>query len=56
MFGAVGMFFGILLGAFGLFMVFFFPSVGEHQDENFTVAGVVIGVISIVVSFFLIFY
>lgn len=56
MFGVLGFVFGILLGAFGLFMVFFFPSVGEHQEESFTIAGIVMGIISLVIAFFLIFY
>jgi len=56
MFGVWGIFFGILLGFFGIFMVFFFPNVGEHQDENFAVSGIVIGIVSLVIAFFLLFF
>jgi hypothetical protein len=56
MFGILGFFIGILLGAFGLFMVVFFPNTQEHQAESFTVAGIVIGIISLVIGFLLIFF
>ena len=56
MFGIWGPVFGILLGAFGLFMVFFFPNAQEHQDENFTISGIVMGIVALVASFFLIFF
>ena len=56
MFGVLGLIVGILLGAFGLFMVFFFPSVSEHQSNEFAISGIVIGIISLVISFLLIFF
>lgn len=56
MFGWIGVLFGILLGAFGLFMVFFFPNVTEHQQEEFSISGIIIGIISLVASYFLIFF
>ncbi len=56
MFGVIGIIVGILLGAFGLFMVFFFPTASEHQPEEFTIAGIIMGVVCLAASFFLIFY
>ena len=56
MFGVLGIFAGILLGAFGLFMVFFFPNTSEHQSEEFTIAGIIMGIACLALSFFLIFY
>ncbi len=56
MFGIWGIVLGIILGAFGLFMVFFFPHETMHQTEEFGVSGIVIGIISLVASSFLIFF
>ena len=56
MFGFVGFFLGILSAAFGLFMILFFPSIQEHQDENFTISGIVIGIVCLVIGFVLMFY
>jgi hypothetical protein len=56
MFGLLGFLAGVLLALFGVFCIFFFPNVTEHQPEDFAKAGIAIGIISCVLAFFLIFY
>ena len=56
MFGIWGVVLGVILGAFGIFMVFFFPHEYLHQSEEFGITGIVMGIISLIASFFLIFF
>jgi hypothetical protein len=60
MFGVLGVLAGIVLAAVGLFLVIFFPNVTEHQqvgyeDNSFTIAGVVMGVVFVIAGGVLIF-
>ncbi|MBN1896781.1 MAG: hypothetical protein JW789_03605 [Candidatus Aenigmarchaeota archaeon] len=56
MFGLWGLAFGIILLAFGVFAIFFFPSSQTHQEESLAVGGVVMGVIAIVIGAMLVFW
>jgi hypothetical protein len=55
MFGFWGLGGGIVLLLFGIFCVFFFPSSSYHQEQNITVGGIVIGVVSLIIGGALIF-
>lgn len=55
MFGLTGLIIGILLILAGLFLVFLFPSVGEHQPESMGWTGVVLGIIFLIVGAVLVF-
>ncbi len=56
MFGLWGLAFGIILLAFGVFAIFFFPSSQTHQEESLAVGGIVMGVIAIVIGAMLVFW
>jgi hypothetical protein len=56
MFGLWGLGGGILLLLFGIFCVFFFPSSYYRQDEELSIGGIVIGLISLLVGAALIFW
>lgn len=45
----------ILLIIFGGFMVLFFPLAPEHQPESFSISGVIIGFISLIIGAYLLF-
>ncbi len=55
LFGLAGLVVGILLLAFGAFMVIGFPSAEEHQPYDFSVAGIVIGFIALAAGAVLVF-
>ena len=59
-FGLIGQLIGILLILFGGFMVFFFPASSEkptgHQPEKFSISGIIIGLLSLVIGVMLLFY
>jgi hypothetical protein len=56
MFGLFGIVGGILLLLFGIFCVFFFPSSYIHQENELTIGGIIIGVVSLIVGAMLIFW
>jgi hypothetical protein len=56
MFGIWGLGFGIVLMAFGVFAVFFFPMSSTHQEEELATGGVVMGVIALLIGAVLIFW
>ncbi|MCD6496527.1 MAG: hypothetical protein J7K54_04620 [Candidatus Aenigmarchaeota archaeon] len=56
MFGLWGLAIGILLMAFGVFAVFFFPNSSTHQEESLTIGGVVLGIIALVIGGMLLFW
>ena len=56
MFGLWGLAFGILLLAFGVFAIFFFPSSQTHQEEPLTTGGIIMGIISLVIGAMLVFW
>jgi len=55
MFGLWGLVFGVLLLAFGVFAVFFFPSSSTHQESELAIGGVIMGVISLLIGAALVF-
>ncbi len=67
-FGLLGQLIGILLILFGGYMVFLFPSYADpqsstgsrqtvgHQPSEFSISGIVIGLISLVIGFMLLFF
>ncbi|MBI4020737.1 MAG: hypothetical protein HY369_00675 [Candidatus Aenigmarchaeota archaeon] len=55
MFGLLGIAIGILLGLLGVFLVFFFPGVTEHQPESMSWTGIVIGIFCLIAGAVLIF-
>jgi len=50
MFGLLGLVIGALLLIFGVFAVFFFPSSYYHQEEELTVGGVFLGIVSLLIG------
>ena len=50
MFGLIGFLIGIMLVLFGFFLAIFFPNLPEHQGENFALAGIVIGIVLLIVG------
>lgn len=55
MFGILGWLIGGLLLLVGIFLVFFFPGVTEHQPESMGMTGIVLGVILIIIGGVLVF-
>jgi hypothetical protein len=55
MFGLLGIVVGIILLALGIFLVFFFPNVTEHQPTSMGWTGIVLGFIFIVIGGILLF-
>jgi len=56
MFGWIGIVIGILFFLIGGFLVVFFPSTEEHQGDSFSLTGILIGFILLIVAFFLVFF
>jgi hypothetical protein len=56
MFGLWGIGGGILLLLFGIFCIFFFPESSTHQEQNITIGGIFIGIVSLVVGAMLVFW
>ena len=54
-FGFLGAVAGVLLLLAGVFLIFFFPGVSEHQPEEFAHVGIVMGVIFFLFGVILIF-
>ncbi len=54
-FGLAGIIAGILMLLVGFFLVFLFPTTGEHQTDQFGIVGVVLGVILLLLGGALIF-
>ncbi len=55
LFGLLGGLFGVLFLIAGVFLVFFFPGTTEHQTEHFSLVGVVLGFIFLLVAGALLF-
>ena len=55
MFGWIGILAGIIILLLGIFLVFFFPNVTEHQPESMSWTGIVMGFVFIVIGGMLIF-
>ncbi|MBI4181673.1 MAG: hypothetical protein HY520_01770 [Candidatus Aenigmarchaeota archaeon] len=55
MFGLSGLLAGILLLLAGIFLVFFFPGVTEHQPEADAYTGIVLGIIFLIAGAVLVF-
>jgi len=55
MFGFVGWLVGGLFIILGIFLIFFFPSVIEHQPSNIGFTGIILGLIFLVVGGVLVF-
>ena len=54
--GLLSIIIGILLMVFGIFMTFLFPGTTEQQGEDFSIIGIVIGVIAFFVGIVLIVF
>jgi len=47
---------GLILAFFGILMLKYFPGIGDHQVEGFTLSGILIGVILILVGAILVIF
>ena len=47
---------GIFLGFFGLFLIIGFPTIKDYQPEQFTKAGIFIGIAFLIIGTYLMFF